>query len=66
MLDFGPTFSAQGELSQGLAINQGLRSKYSHLLAVATVGISTRNLILLYTKLLSQLLLQTSRVESGQ
>ena len=65
VLDLLPTLVAETHLSQRLAVDLHLRSEDSHLLAVATVGVSTCHLVLLNTELQCQSLLQTSRVEGS-
>ena len=66
VLDLGPALCRQGKVSEGLAVDEGLAGENSHLLAVATVGVSLRYLVLLHAELLSQLLLQTCAVEGSK
>jgi hypothetical protein len=66
VLDLCPTLVRERKLRKRLAIDESLAGEYCHLLTVTTVSVSVSYLVLLYAELLSQLLLQTGRVESGQ
>src|SRR3712207_6919958 len=67
--DLCPTLLREAHLCQRLAIDLHLRREYGHLLTVATIGVSTSNLILLYAKLQCQSLRSeehTSELQSRQ
>ena len=66
VLDLLPALLRETHLREGLAVDLHLGSEDSHLLAVATIGVSTRDLVLLHAKLEGESLLQTRRVESSE